>query len=80
MKQILSRIEILDRDEIEQLHRTTLKVLSTVGCRLPHRRVLELMYQAGADVDKDTAIVRLPPELVERAIRETAESKPFLAR
>ena len=77
MKQILSRIEILDQGEIEQLHRATLKVLSTVGCRLPHRHVLRLMREAGAKVDGDTATVRLPPELVQRAIRETAENESF---
>ena len=79
MKQILSRIAVLDQGEIEQLHRATLRVLSTVGCRLPHRRVLRLMRQAGAHVDDDTATVRLPPELVQRAIRETAEGPSFHA-
>ena len=76
MKHIRSRIEILDDRDLEQLHQATLEVLSTVGCRLPHRRVLEVMRRAGAEVDEATATVRLPPELVERAIRETATFKP----
>lgn len=73
MKDIRSRIEILDQEDIERLHTATLEVLATVGCRLPHRRVLELMRQAGAEVDFATATARLPPELVERAIQETAQ-------
>lgn len=68
MKQILSRIEVLDGADLERLHAATLEVLSTVGCRLPHRRVLDMMRAAGAEVDYATATVRLPPELVERAI------------
>jgi trimethylamine--corrinoid protein Co-methyltransferase len=76
MKQILSSIEILDARDLERLHQATLEVLSTVGCRLPHRRVLEMMRQAGAEVDEATATVRLPPELVERAIRDTAKRSP----
>ena len=32
MKHILSQIKILDQPEIEQIHRSTLEVLSTVGC------------------------------------------------
>jgi trimethylamine--corrinoid protein Co-methyltransferase len=72
MKDIRSRIEILDQEDIERLHQATLEVLATVGCRLPHRRVLQLMRQAGAEVDYAAATARLPPELVERAIRETA--------
>jgi trimethylamine--corrinoid protein Co-methyltransferase len=75
MKHIRSRIEILDDDDLDRLHEATLEVLATVGCRLPHRRVLDMMRQAGAEVKEDTAIARLPPELVERAIRETSPRK-----
>jgi len=71
MRHIHANIKVLDDQDIERLHRATLEVLSTVGCRLPHRRVLDLMRQAGAEVDGTTATVRLPPALVERAIRET---------
>jgi trimethylamine--corrinoid protein Co-methyltransferase len=74
MKDILSQIEILDQDDIERLHQATLEVLATVGCRLPHRRVLNMMRQAGARVDQATATVWIPPDLVEEAIRGTAEA------
>ena len=71
MKYVQSCIEVLDGQDLERLHQATLEVLSTVGCRLPHKRVLDLMRRAGAEVDETTATVRLPPALVERAIRET---------
>jgi trimethylamine--corrinoid protein Co-methyltransferase len=76
LEDICARIEVLDRDDIERLHQATLEVLSTVGCRLPHRRVLDLVRQAGAEVEDATATVRLPPNLVERAIRETSGRAP----
>lgn len=72
MKDILSRIEILDQRDIERLHQATLEVLVTVGCRLPHKGVLDLMHEAGAAVEYDTATVRIPPGLVEQVIGETA--------
>jgi trimethylamine--corrinoid protein Co-methyltransferase len=68
MKHIHSCIEVLDDQDIERLHLATLEVLFTVGCRLPHRRVLDVMRRSGAEVDEATATVRLPPDLVERAI------------
>ncbi|MBL7201658.1 MAG: trimethylamine methyltransferase family protein [Anaerolineae bacterium] len=68
MKRILSCVEILDEGDVRALHQATLEVLSTVGCRLPHERVLRMMRGAGAKVDEGTATVRLPPELVERSI------------
>jgi trimethylamine--corrinoid protein Co-methyltransferase len=72
VKDILSRIEILDQADIERLHQATLEVLATVGCRLPHKRVLDMMREAGGGVEYDTATVRIPPGLVEQAIRQTA--------
>jgi trimethylamine--corrinoid protein Co-methyltransferase len=71
VKTIHSSIEILDRRDIERIHQATLEILDSVGCRLPHERVLDMMQQAGAEVDASTATVRLPPDLVERTIRET---------
>jgi len=35
-----------------------------------------MMHQAGADVEYDTATVRIPPGLVEQAIRETGRANP----
>ncbi len=80
MKHIRSRIEILDEQDLERLHQATLEVLATVGCRLPHRRVLDVMRQAGAEVDETTATVRLPPDLVERAIRQSRAGRPARRR
>jgi trimethylamine--corrinoid protein Co-methyltransferase len=68
MKQIRSRVEILSEDEIQAIHDATLKVLSTTGCRLPHRRVLDRLAARGAEVDYATATVRLPAALVEEAM------------
>ena len=67
MKQIHSKIEIFTEEEIKQLHGATLEVLSTVGCHLPHRRVLERLAQAGATVDFATARAKLPPHFGEHS-------------
>ncbi len=68
MKQIHSRVEVLSAGEIAEIHRATLEVLGTVGCHLPHRRVLERLAEAGATVDYGAAHATLPPGLVEKAI------------
>jgi trimethylamine--corrinoid protein Co-methyltransferase len=74
LKGIFARIEILDEADIERIHQATLEVLATVGCRLPHKRVLDMVHEAGATVDYTTATVRIPPDLVEQAVRETTEA------
>jgi trimethylamine--corrinoid protein Co-methyltransferase len=71
LKQINSKIEILTQDEVEQLHTSTLEVLETVGCRLPQDRVLDMLEERGASIDRKTGVAKLPKSLVEQALRET---------
>jgi trimethylamine:corrinoid methyltransferase-like protein len=71
MKQIRSSITILNQEEIEQIHTSTLEVLWTVGCRFPHPRVLDLLETRGAIVNRVTGVARLPKELVEIALYGT---------
>ncbi len=75
MKSIVSKIEILTQSEIEQIHAATLEVLATVGCRLPHPFVQDLLVERGAQVDRQSGIARLPADLVETALRETRPSQ-----
>lgn len=71
MKEIHAKVEILAPQEIERIHQATLKVLSTVGCHLPHRRVLDRLAAEGATVDYASAQAKLPPALEEKAISAT---------
>ena len=71
MKEIHAKVEILAPQEIESIHQATLEVLSTVGCHLPHRRVLDRLAAEGATVDYASAQAKPPPALVEKAISAT---------
>ncbi|MHB0877553.1 MAG: trimethylamine methyltransferase family protein [Anaerolineae bacterium] len=75
MKSIRAKIEILSEAELQQLHDATLEVLSTVGCHMPHRRVLDRLKDAGAEVDYGTARAKLPPALVEKALASMNDGK-----
>lgn len=77
MKAIKAQIEILSTSEIEQIHQATLDVLASVGCRLPHARIQQLLRAAGAQiVDEANEIIRLPHDLVEQAIQELGKPEP----
>ena len=71
MKKINSKIEILTQDEIEQIHQATLEILSVVGVRFPQERILTMLEERGAAVDRETGIAKLPKSLVEQALQET---------
>ena len=68
MKQIHARIDLLSAEEIERIHSATLTVLADTGCRLPHKKILHRLQEVGAEVDFATAVVKLPPDLVEKAM------------
>lgn len=61
-------LEVLTTEQIEEIHRTALRVLDEVGLWLPHEEILEIYRGAGGRVDFDAEVVRLPPALVEESI------------
>jgi len=71
-------LNILTEDELEEIHLGTLEVLARTGVWMEDEKALDLMAEAGASVDRETKRVRIPPHVVEEAIR-TAPSKVILA-
>ncbi len=68
----------LTDDELFDLHLATLEVLEKTGLFIEADEALDIFDGAGADVDRSHKIVKLPPYLVEDAIR-SAPSKILLA-
>mgnify|MGYP001827564298 CR=1 FL=1 len=59
--------ELLTQTELETLKDGTLRLLDEVGVHFPSRKELEIFADHGAKVDMDTEIVRIPPDLVQKA-------------
>ncbi|WDP91509.1 MAG: trimethylamine methyltransferase family protein [Desulfobacter sp.] len=70
-------LNILTDDELQEIHHGTLEVLSETGVYVEDQDARDCFEQGGADVDPDTHIVRIPPYVVEDAIR-SAPSKVIL--
>ena len=69
-------LNILSDEDIESVHRGMLRVLSTTGVRLEHKRGLDVLEKAGCKVDRDINRVYMPPALVEECIRTAPSSFP----
>ena len=67
-------LEILSADQLETIHRASLRILAEVGLEVLGDRALDLLAGAGATIDRATRRVRLDPGLVEETIR-TAPSE-----
>jgi trimethylamine--corrinoid protein Co-methyltransferase len=62
------KLQVIDDDQIRQIHMATLEVLERTGVKMTHPRGLELLEGAGASVEGER--VRIPAWMVEDAIRK----------
>lgn len=58
------RIRTLDDEDIEKIHRGTLTVLEEAGVKFPLPEALHLFAAAGAWVDFETQVVKIPVDLL----------------
>ncbi|NLH28050.1 MAG: trimethylamine methyltransferase [Syntrophomonadaceae bacterium] len=68
----------LSQEQISQIHKATLEVLSNTGVEISNKTAQELLANAGARVEKERNRVYLPAELVEKSIG-SAPSEVLLA-
>ena len=54
--------------ELDAIHEATLRILADVGVTFPGREAQRLLAAAGATVDTDSGLVRIPSRLVEDAL------------
>jgi trimethylamine--corrinoid protein Co-methyltransferase len=71
-------LSTLTDDQLDAIHRATLEVLEQTGLFVETREALDVFDGAGAAIDRKNKIVKIPPHLVEDAIR-SAPSKIILA-
>jgi trimethylamine---corrinoid protein Co-methyltransferase len=63
------KISLLNEEQIAEVHRNSLKILSETGIKVHSERALKLFAKAGGKSFKDN-IVFIPEELVEWAVKE----------
>lgn len=71
------QVQFLSKDEIQSIHASSLKILSTVGMRFPAKEALEIFEKAGARiVDQD--VVRMDAQLVADALKTVPKRKDVI--
>ncbi|UQZ89147.1 hypothetical protein C4J81_08020 [Deltaproteobacteria bacterium Smac51] len=66
-------LDILNQDELHEIHRASLEVLWHTGIFVQDHEALDIFAEAGAKVDRKTSVVRIPPHQVEGAISSAPE-------
>jgi len=66
--------EVLSQSQLDTLKAGTLHILKEVGVRFPSQKALKIFADHGANVDWDTEIVRIAPDLVDKALSTAPRS------
>mgnify|MGYP006282722911 CR=1 FL=1 len=67
-------VDLLTPAQLQTLQEGTLRLLDEVGVHFPSRRALAILADHGAHVDHEAQIVRIPPDLVRRAMARAPRS------
>jgi trimethylamine---corrinoid protein Co-methyltransferase len=77
---VIPRLTLLDTAAREEIHARTLDVLWKVGVRYGSEKALTVLRDAGATVDFETGIAKLPRELVDDALARAPREVLLAAR
>lgn len=67
---VRTTLEILSRDEVEQIHTASLEILSSSGVKIDDLAAREMLKEAGAQIDERKGIVKIPQALVLEALKK----------
>jgi len=73
-------MEILEAEQIEQIHQSSLTLLQNYGMHIMHAGARTMLAEAGADVDHDTGMVRFDRNLVMEKVAMAPASTTLHAR
>jgi trimethylamine--corrinoid protein Co-methyltransferase len=73
-------LNILSPQDIEKIHTATLEIIESVGVRFPSSKALDIWEAHGAQVDRETSIVKAPGALIEEALRSAPAAYSLAAR
>ena len=68
------KIQVLNPSQLESLKKGTMEILSDVGIKYPSQKALTIFADHGANVDWETQMVRIPPDLVIKAMSTAPRS------
>lgn len=73
-------VHILGDEQLSQFQAATFELLAETGVHCPSPRALSIYAEAGADVDFERKIVRIPPDRVENTLRHAPRGYTMGAR
>ena len=73
-------IELLSADQLETIHHASLRVLRDMGLEFMSDEALDVLEREGADVNRDTQLVKFDPDLVEEFVAKAPSEFEMFSR
>lgn len=77
---MIMRAPVLNQEEILNIHEQSIRVLEEIGVKIPSEEALNILNEAGADIDWDNEVARINREMVDRALNTTPKKFSLGAR
>jgi len=74
------RLEFLSEEDVHRIHEAALTVMQEAGVRFPSPEALDILQAHGCEVDWETEVVKIPPSVVEKAMKTAPSSYTMAAR
>ena len=74
------KLTVLTEEQIARVHEASLQILREIGVQVPHTQVRGSCREAGAWVDEDTALVKIPEALVEWSLAQAGKTFTIYGR
>jgi trimethylamine--corrinoid protein Co-methyltransferase len=78
--QVFRKWEPLTSDEIYEIHQASLEILKTVGVKVKSEKALNLLKDAGADIDIKNQTAKIPHYLVEEGVKKAPSTFTLYGR
>ncbi|GAI78152.1 unnamed protein product, partial [marine sediment metagenome] len=63
--------KVLNLAKIRKIHDTSMRILSEIGIKVNNEEILDLLSKAGARVNKETKVARIPEHLAMESIKKS---------
>jgi trimethylamine---corrinoid protein Co-methyltransferase len=73
-------MELLPPEQLEQLHTTSIRILSEAGIRVMGENVMRIFEDAGAIVDRDEMLIKIDESIVDAALKTVPSSFTLTSR
>ncbi|TIV27166.1 MAG: methyltransferase [Mesorhizobium sp.] len=73
-------MQLLDEERMDQLHKTSMRILSELGIRVMSEKVMDLFAKAGAIVDRESNTIRIDESIIAEALRNVPSSFTLTSR